>query len=140
MSFTCERELVDRFCSLALGMGYRVYVEVPCFSQNIDIVVDGPRGRVAIECKMNDWRRGLSQARRHLLAFDYSYVCMPERRITDIARDEFMRTGVGLVFLCDNALMPVRQAIPAQKSREKVVGVEESLVRLIEEECHAYGE
>lgn len=135
-----ERELVEAFCKLALQSGYQVHVEVPCFSQNIDIVMKSPVGRIAIECKMADWRRALAQAKRHLLAFDYSYVCMPQRKITDAVVDEFQRTGVGLLLFYQGGVLPIRHIIPAVRSVEKIDAVGASVERTIEEECHAYGE
>jgi len=76
--------------------GVRCVLEVPCLSRCIDmLLVCGP-WYVAVEFKMHAWKRGLAQATDHLLAVDYSVVCMPERLVSARMREAFIDAGVGL--------------------------------------------
>jgi hypothetical protein len=71
-----------------------------------------------VEFKIHDWRRALAQARDHLLAADYAYICMPERRVSDEMQAELSGTGVGLVFYREEPDWPFAEVIKARPSGE----------------------
>jgi hypothetical protein len=75
------------------------YTEVPCLSHSVDLVLEVSEALIAVEFKLSDWRRGLSQAEHHLIAFDYCYVCLPKRTITASIREAFSKSGIGLLLV-----------------------------------------
>jgi len=85
--------------------GYSVYSEVPLMSQCIDIVaVDENSDRVlAIECKLRDWRRALTQVTSHRLACDEVAICLPLVDKRSAPLDQCQQSGVGLLLYDDEA-------------------------------------
>lgn len=129
-----ERDMVDVICEEMSRQGLRTHVEVPCFDRNIDIVVELPFGLAAIECKVRDWRRGLIQARHHLLCLDYCFVCLPRRTLKRETTMAFEESGIGLLLLdpsLDGCLLGV---VPASKSTEKLQAAQDRMLRAIGEE------
>lgn len=114
-----EAEMADRVRQGLTRLGCKVFREVPCFAHSVDIVVKCPVGLIAIECKMRDWRKGLAQAKHHLLAFDYCFVCLPSRPLTDVLVSAFRGTEIGLLMYELGQDQPVKTVIEAGRSTEK---------------------
>jgi len=94
--------------------GVRCVLEVPCLSRCIDMVVMCGPWYIAVEFKMHAWKRALAQATDHLLAVDYSVVCMPERQVSPQMYVAFADAGVGL-WLAQSAYA-IRATIPPAPS------------------------
>ena len=128
-----ESEMVQVLYQHFLRQGYRAYLEVPCFSRNVDLVVELPEGLAAVECKLTEWRRGLIQARHHLIAFDYSFVCLPNRQITNKMRRAFEEEGVGLLLLTVSEQgFRLQTVMEAPRSSEKVQLVQDSILAILQ--------
>ncbi len=118
MSIT-EATLVSRsFRSLKDNPSIDVCCEVPILGRTVDLAYIENRLIFTIEFKLGDWRKGLVQARDHLLGADYAYICMPRRRVSDEMRSELEEVGVGLVFYRENRGWPFEEVIKASRSRE----------------------
>lgn len=79
-----------------LKNNYTIFKEVPFFNRCIDAVLLKGEIIITIEFKIKDWRRAVRQIKTHLLAADYSYLCMPERGIPTELFDILSKMGVGL--------------------------------------------
>lgn len=74
-----------------------VFLEVPLYNRCIDAVLLRDRELTTIEFKIKDWRRAIRQIRTHLVAADYSYLCMPEKRIPEELSRLLSEIGIGLL-------------------------------------------
>jgi len=115
-----ERTLVGRCVSKLKDFpSIRVCREVPILGRSADLAYVHNGELFTVEFKIGDWRRALAQARDHLLGSDYSYICMPERRVSDQMQVELTEMGVGLVFYREDANWPFAEVIKARPSEEK---------------------
>jgi len=81
--------------------GYRLYSEVPLLTKLMDIygVSIETNLRIAIECKVKDWKKGLQQAKNYLMCADHVFVAVHEdyvHRALD-HKDLFTALGIGLL-------------------------------------------
>ncbi len=114
-----ERTLVGRCVSKLRDIpSMRICCEVPILGRSADLAYIHNGELYTVEFKIADWRRALAQARDHLLGSDYSYICMPERRVSDEMHAELTETGVGLMFYREDAAWPFAQIIKARPSEE----------------------
>jgi len=116
-----ERELVELSVPLLEKQWSSVvYTEVPIFSRCADAVAVKDEDVRAIEFKLRDWRRAVRQAKRHLVAVDYTYVCMPRpktNRCLEAIVKECKSASVGLMFVVVDADEPgVEEILPAERS------------------------
>lgn len=79
-----------------LNQEYSIFTEVPLFNRCIDAVLLKGDQVITIEFKIKDWRRGVRQIRTHLLAADFSYLCMPARNLPSGLADTLLKMGIGL--------------------------------------------
>jgi len=98
--------------------GLSVCCGVPLLGRCVDLVYVEDGRVTTIEFKLRDWRRALRQARDHLLAADYAYICMPKRTLAKEFQDELHRTRVGLAFFSEDGQWPFRIIVQAPKSFE----------------------
>jgi len=114
-----EKTLVGRCVSKLKDFpSIRVCLEVPILGRSADIAYIHHGELCTVEFKIHDWRRALTQARDHLLGSDYSYICMPERKVSKEMRAELTEMGVGLVFYREGANWPFDEVIKARHSIE----------------------
>ncbi len=92
--------------------------DVPILGRCVDLVYLDQGRITTVEFKLHDWRRGVRQARDHLLAADHAYVCVPERRISSDMRALLMREQVGLAFFSKRGAWPFLVEVEAPLSRE----------------------
>ncbi len=112
-----EYELVlDALRRLDSCPGIEVSHEVPILGRSVDLAYLHGGDVVTVEFKLNDWRRAVNQARDHLLGADYSYVCMPERRLSTVFIDALKREGIGLLFYRSDGAWPFEAIIDAHRS------------------------
>jgi len=81
---------------LYLREGYEIFMEVPLYNRSIDAVLLKGKELITVEFKVRDWRRAVRQVRTHLLAADYSYICMPEKKIPGEFIEILSKIGAGL--------------------------------------------
>ena len=80
--------------------------EVPFLSRCIDIVLVNEYDEIiSIEFKVSKWRHAIEQAVNHKLGADKSYICLPERTLTDALSEAIVNAQLGLLFYdSDNVL------------------------------------
>ena len=93
-----ERRLVDVLVHHARPRFFTAR-EVPHYEKRIDVVaVERHTGEVrAIEVKVSDWPRALSQAIVNQAAADRSYIALHSETAHRVSWEELERTGIGLI-------------------------------------------
>lgn len=91
--------------------------EAPVLGRSVDLALWVHDEVHTIELKLHDWRQALRQAVDHQLAADFSYICMPHRRVTSAMRNAFADTGIGLLFYADN-VWPFQTVFAARRSTD----------------------
>jgi len=79
--------------------------QVPNFNRVIDfggILKNG--SLVGIEYKLSDWKRAIWQAVGHRLFFDFLYILIPKRKISQAMKTEAKKTGVGILLFDGNSV------------------------------------
>lgn len=76
----------------------------------VDLCVKTPRMLVAVEAKLYDWRRALAQAYGHRLAFDRTYVALPERLVKPHVVEEALSFDIGVICVRDDRCTIVQRA------------------------------
>jgi len=80
---------------------------------------------VGIEYKLKDWKRAIWQAHGHRLTFDYLYILLPKRKISQALRMEAKRVGIGVLLFngkgIEIAIKPKRQRMTWNPRRKEVV-------------------
>jgi len=91
--------------------------DVPFMSRCIDLVVFLDGGCInVIEFKLVDWRRGIAQARDHLLGADHAYVCVPVRKPSSSLLAACEDSGIGLLFFDPSCGKPFQEVVSARRS------------------------
>jgi hypothetical protein len=119
INFNTENEMINEARHILSGMGITSFLGVPCFSRCIDLVLSIDNKLIAIEFKLHDWRRGMIQAEHHLVAVDFSYVCLPAKSVTEKMQTVFEKSDVGLMMFKVNDKSPFRIIFPAKPSKKK---------------------
>jgi len=52
---------------------------------------------IGIEYKLKDWKKAMWQAVKHRLVFDFLYILIPKRKITQEMKNEAKKTGIGIL-------------------------------------------
>lgn len=114
-----EKTLVDRALRRLRDFpSIRVCREVPVLGRSVDLAYVRRGILITVEFKIHDWRRALLQVRAHLLAADYCYICMPNRRVSNDMEIALERTGVGLLFYTNEGKWPFVPVVKAKRSEE----------------------
>jgi len=91
--------------------------DVPFMSRCIDLVIFLDQDCInVVEFKLIDWRRGIVQARDHLLGADHAYVCLPVRKPSSSLLVAFEDSGVGLLFFDPNREEPFQEVVSPRRS------------------------
>jgi hypothetical protein len=114
-----ERQMVDVVRERLARRGTSCVAAVPFMSRCIDLVIMGGNGVVtAVEFKLRDWRRGIQQARDHLLGVDYSCVCLPHRAPSRELVCACTASGIGLLLFDPESDDPYVEAVSPCCSQE----------------------
>ena len=98
--FSKESELLEPVAKFAKRKGFRLQsFELPFYEYRIDLYGFSQKNdsTVAIELKLNDWRRALEQSLLYQLCADLVYIAMPETSVERVSIDLLRRNGVGLI-------------------------------------------
>lgn len=127
-SLGLEQSLVESaFDRLVLTPRLKVCCNVPILGRCADLVFL-QRGKIhTVEFKLHDVRRAVKQARDHKLASDYSYICLPAKRITKPIFDLILEAGIGLFFFVEDAQWPFDIVRKAPRSDETWIVAHEKL-------------
>jgi hypothetical protein len=79
-------------------------MELPFYEYRIDLYAFSRKANatVAIELKLNDWRRALIQTMLYQLCADLVYIAMPERSARRVDKSELESIGIGLIAVRDS--------------------------------------
>lgn len=103
--------------------------EVPFLSRCIDVVLlDQANEVVSIEFKVSKWRHAIDQAKNHKLGADKAYICLPERKLTDILSQAVYEAGIGLLFL-ETDPPKVYEVIPAPVIHKNIAAFRDMLIK-----------
>lgn len=97
-----EEVLRESFCKYkSSAKNTKLYIEVPVFSRSVDLVELADEELYAIEFKIRDWKRALSQLKNVESCFDYLVLCIPKPKTEKCRRNIIMTCeslGIGLYF------------------------------------------
>ena len=103
MTESAEEILRVKYCSYRHAHGKKkIYIEIPVFSRSVDLVELDSRSRkiTAIEFKIKDWKRAISQLCEISLCFDYLILCIPKpktQKCIDSIKAACTEKGIGLI-------------------------------------------
>ena len=96
--------------------------EVPFLSRCIDIVfLNIDNQLITFELKIKDWRRAIKQALNHKLGADYSYICIPKRKLTPGLQSNIESAKIGLVMFDNEAEIPIEVVLPAPYNNNQLI-------------------
>ena len=96
--------------------------EVPFLSRCIDIVfLDIDNQLITFELKIKDSRRAIKQALNHKLGADYSYICIPKRKLTPGLQSNIESAKIGLVMFDNEAEIPIEVVLPAPYNNNQLI-------------------
>jgi hypothetical protein len=98
--FFKESELLEPVSEFAKRQGYRLQrSELPFYEYRIDLYGFSRRtnSTLAVELKLNDWRRALEQATLYQLCADLVYIAMPETSTSRVDITELRKNRIGLI-------------------------------------------
>lgn len=103
--FSKESQLLEPVSRFAKRKGFSLQsAELPFYEYRIDLYGFSRRNNatVAIELKLNNWRRALEQTMLYQLCADLVYIAMPESSVRRVNRAELESNGVGLIAVRDS--------------------------------------
>ncbi len=124
-----EADLSRETLKLLAGK-YKIYTAVPLYNRCIDAVLLGEGRLTTVEFKVKDWRRAVRQIRTHLLAADYSYLCMPKRQVPQELEQILMEMGVGL-WLFDFNIKEIEEVLSPEPSPAQMTMLKEKMLKYL---------
>ena len=103
--FSKESQLLDPVARFAKRKGFHLQsVELPFYEYRIDLYGFSRKNNatVAIELKLNNWRRALQQTLLYQLCADLVYIAMPESSARRVDKSELESNGIGLIAVQDS--------------------------------------
>ncbi len=98
---------------------FEIYEEVGLFNRNIDMLLLSNQTVLSIEFKINDWKKAIEQIDDYMLISDYTYLCMPQRKISEKLTHILNEKGIGLL-LYDQTDDDVTEKIIPKASIKKI--------------------
>ena len=106
--------------------------EVPFLSRCIDIVLVNKYDEIiSIEFKVSKWRHAIEQAVNHKLGADKSYICLPERTLTDALSEAIVNAKLGLLFYDSDAEVKIHEVIAPPSQSNNVLAFKKILMNNI---------
>lgn len=118
--FYLEIELVNPVINFLKNKGYHVKKEVRIGFCRADIVGIKKNVVVAVELKLNDWRKAIIQAKNYQLGSDYVYIAFPLKNIYNVIRKteyKLKNEGIGLLAINEKT-NKVKVVIESKKSKK----------------------
>lgn len=107
--------------------GFVVNVEVPMLSKWIDIfcINPGTNDVIAVEAKIQKWRRALQQALTYRLCSDLVYIAIHHNYSHRVKKELLQKHGVGLIIVNHDYMEISQEASPStimhQRIKEDVI-------------------
>ena len=100
-----EKQLVQTVIPL-FDKEYKIFEEVKIFTRSIDVVLKKNDKLIAVEFKLNDYKKAFEQISDYQIVTDYSYLCIPKRKLSSHIFTRLQENGIGLFMYNsdDNAL------------------------------------
>ncbi len=96
-----------------------IYEEVGLFNRNIDMLLLSEREIIfSIEFKLNNWRKAIEQIEDYMLISDYTYLCMPERKISKKLESILIEKGIGLLLYNQKEDYIKKEILPKMSHRK----------------------
>lgn len=113
-----------------LGFG-RQQAEVQFYEYSMDLYgyAAGPRHTIAIELKLEKWKRAFEQALLYQLCADYSYLALPYDVAMRVDRPLLCKHGLGLIAV--NSTRLCTMILPAAESRVLIPGYRDFYIGLL---------
>jgi len=118
--FYLEIELVNPVIKFLKNKGYHVKKEVRIGFCRADIVGIKNNVVVAVELKLNDWKKAIIQAKNYQLGSDYVYIAFPLKNIYNVIRKTELKLkneGIGLLAINEKT-NKVKVVIESKKSKK----------------------
>jgi hypothetical protein len=103
--FSKESQLLNPVARFVKRRGFHLQsVELPFYEYRIDLYGFSRKSdaTVAIELKLNNWRRALEQSMLYQLCADLVYIAMPESSAMRVDRSVLECNGIGLIAVRDS--------------------------------------
>lgn len=122
-----ESEMYPAIIDFFKKRKYNISFEVEYLGKRIDLVAKNNEEILAVELKVNRWRKALQQARVHALVADKSYVALHQESIDSALnhRDLFLASGVGLLEVNGQT----KEVIKAKQSEYIHKGLKELIIK-----------
>lgn len=127
-----ESDLINKV-KPKLGGRYYIFEEVALISRSIDMVLYDHKSLITIEFKIRDWRKAVTQIKGHLIAADYAYLCMPNKKISKQLEELLTKNGIGL-WLYDVYEDELIEAIKPSKSSTQWASYRDSMIDRLSKE------
>jgi hypothetical protein len=117
--FYLEIELINPVITYLKNKGYIVKKEVRIGYCRADIVGFKKNAVVAVELKLNNWKKAIVQAKNYQLGSDYVYIAFPLKKIQNIIRKAELKLkneGIGLLAINEKT-SKVNIIIKSKKSK-----------------------
>ena len=79
-----------------LNQEYQAFEEVKIFSRSIDLVLKKNEEIISIEFKLSNWGKAFKQISDYQIVSDYSYLCIPKKKLSDKTLKKLISRGIGL--------------------------------------------
>ena len=112
--------MVNKVQDYLKSKGIKVVKEVPFMQQSIDLVYIKKNQLIAMEFKVDNWKRAIEQASSHFLGTNEVYICIPKPKkgIPEKLSKAMEKTDVGLVFFDENSDDVIQTIYPAKHNRK----------------------
>lgn len=93
-----EKQMVLDYCKILEKENVSFAVEVPFYNRSIDLVYTDKDGNLcALEFKLNDWKKAISQAKDCSSGAHKVYVCIPKKKYSMELQEQAEKIGCGLI-------------------------------------------
>ena len=124
-----ETEMISLIESTFKDKDYSTFREVPLLEKRIDIVGINPSGHIiAIEAKVEKWKKALSQAMVYRLCADEVYIAIWHEYLHRVNRDLLSKFGIGLIEVNGSADI----CLKANPSRKPQLNVRNQLLSTLD--------
>ena len=120
--FYLECELVKPISDYFKKQGYKVRYEVRIGFCRADIVAFKDDTSIAVELKLQDWKKAIVQAKNYQLGCDYAYIAIPLLKVYNVlkkAEFKLKHDGIGLLVVYEKTCK-VKKILNAKKSKKQM--------------------
>ena len=123
--FYLELELIKPVSDSFKKQGYSIKREIRIGFCRADLVAFNKNEVIAIELKINDWKKAVVQAKNYQLSADYVYLAVPLFKVYKILRKAeyyLKKESIGLLIVKEHNC-EVRKIINAKLSKKKTCNI-----------------